>query len=783
VFVKVALDLPLDSLFTYKVSGWELYPPEVGKRAVVPFGPKNRLTTGIVVEVCHEEPEADFEVKEVLDFPDPYPLFTPQLIELAEFTARYYCSSLGEALFSFLPESFVVKEEPVCELVEEGELPPLTEKELALYRLLKERKGTVKLSSLRRLKFKNLSYYLKKLREKGLLKFNYCFKKGSVPKEKWLRFLKDDYRGPKGRQLLNLLKEKGPIPVKRAKELGFSDSVISNLLEKGCAELFEKELLLENRPQELHQPYSVELTPAQKKALNGILKGRGVHLLYGVTGSGKMEVYLQAARRFLEEGKSVIITVPELLLTPELRSRVEAYFGKEFALYHGRLTPREKASTWLKALKGEAQLFLGTRLAVTLPVKNLGLIVVDEEQDPSYKEQQKPYYNARTLAVKRSEIESATTLLVSATPSVETYHRALKGEYKLHYLPHRVSGLKGPKVELLNLKEEKRVGLFTEKLLEALKRTLQDGLQSLLFVSRRGFYSQAFCPACGLVLKCKKCEAPLTYHKSRRQFVCHLCGTRYRPVYRCPECKSRLEFRGYGTERVEEELQLLFPQARVVRLDADTVKDPIKGAKLIKAIKEGEYDFIVGTYLSIKGHNFPNLALVGVLVADALSGAPDFRASERIFQSLVHAVGRVGRFRPGYAVVQAFDPQAPAIKAAVEGNYSTFYSYELAYRRQLWYPPYSLGVLLEFQLSSKEKEPLLKKCYKELSERLSERFKVPKLAPAPIPFLNGAYRYLSYLRTDPSFWQENLPYLKKVLSSAVPSSIRYKIDVEPNRIL
>ena len=782
MFVEVALDIPLDQTFTYRLTGYESFPPEVGKRVIVPFGKGDRLKTGIIVSIKEETP-LSCEIKDVFDVPDPYPLFTEETLKLCRFVSEYYCSSFGEALFRFLPEGFVVEENLKLKVNREfsGKLSPNEEKIFSL--LLSSSSGALSLSTLKkRLSISNFNDCVKRLVKKGAVELLEEIKKDAVKRVPYLKFVSDNYTG-KGkvlRELLSHLKEKGVVPLSEVYR-SFSYSVVKKACELGLAEVVYERELEEVRRQELKDKRRVKLTAEQERALSQILNP-GVHLLYGVTGSGKMEVYLQAAKRVVDSGKRVIILVPELLLTPELRARVEAYFG-EVGVFHGKLTRRERVSVWLSALLGRYSVFIGTRPAVLLPVKDLGLIVVDEEQDPSYKEQQKPYYNARDVAVHRAKILKIPAVLVSATPSVESYKRAKEGAYTLTHLKNRVTGLPLPEVELLDLKTEPRKGIFTEKLLKVLERVVDRGNQALLYISRRGYYSQGFCPKCGYVAECKYCKVSLTYHRAKNLFVCHICGRRYRPIFRCPRCGAPLEFKGYGTERVEEELKKLYPNWNIVRLDLDTVKDPFKGAQLIKEIKEGKHSVIVGTNIAVKGHNFPRLTFVGILIADLLGGAPDFKASERIFQSIVHAVGRAGRFQPGSAIVQAYDTEKPSVKCAVKYRFDEFYEGELLSRKLFGYPPYSVGVLLEFQLEKQKKLQKLKEAYETLSLKLSDDFKFPKLNPAPIPKLKGRYRYIAFLTTS----EENLlKKLKRLREEGEllfrPLSIRYKIDVDPVRI-
>ncbi len=784
MFVEVALDLPLERTFYYRVSKNTSFSPSLGKRVIVPFGSRDLLRTGVIVSIREEVDVPVERVKEVFDIPDDFSLFTEKTLKLCQWIAEYYCCSLGEVLFSFLPSSFEITEALYVQLRDFSgvKLSPAEEK---IVEVLKA-KGRVKLSILKRLVRISVFYQaVRSLLQKGVIVGEEAVKRDSIPRERFLVLRKEEeVKGPKARVLLEILKDRGKIAIREVKTLGISPSVISRLEKRGIVGIVEEEVTLKNKPQVLEDKRDVQLTPSQKRAFDSVVSSKkGVFVLQGVTGSGKMEVYLKIASEVVRRGKSVLVLVPELMLTPELRARVESYFGNNIGFYHGKLTPREKASTWLKAVRGETSVFIGTRSAVLLPIKNLGLIVVDEEQDSSYKEQQKPYYHARAVSIKRGEIEEFPVLLVSATPSVETFYMAKRGLYKRLELKERVSTVPLPYVKLVNLQEAERVNIFSRELLAAIENTVKKGEQVLLFINRRGFFSQAFCPNCGFISECDDCAVPLVYHKSERKLICHICGKRYRPIYRCPVCGTKLEFKGYGTERVEEEIRILFPGFRVVRIDQDTVKDPSRAAQLIKEIKSGSYDIVVGTQIAIKGHNFPKLTLVGILIADLLGAAPDFMTSERIFQTIVHATGRAGRFKPGAAIVQAFKPELPAVKYAVEHKYEEFYEEELLARKLLNYPPFTKGVLLEFQVDSLSSFKSLNEKFESIKEKLSSFFSVPDLSPAPIPRVSGRYRFISFLRTNS---EEKLMEGNVFIKDNFPKhfrNVRFRVEVDPVKVV
>jgi len=773
--IDVAVDIPVKGVFAYRVPERLTGKVGIGKRVIVPFGKRDLLRTGIVVSVSADPRQ---NLKEVFDVPDDFPLFTESTVKLARLMAERYASNLGETLFSFLPKSLTRFESIYVRLT--GRKGRLTEAERRVVDLLSGRKEGVALSLLSRRVGPSVYRVVGSLILKGVVERYERLVEEELPRRKFLRLTGSSApNGRRAKELFGLLM-KGDIELKDAISLGFSRGVIRRLVEKGVVEVYEKVVPVPVKPQELADNRSVELTPSQKRAYESILSsGRGTFLLYGVTGSGKMEVYLKVAAELFRKGKSVLLLVPELLLTPELRARVESYFGKEIGVYHSRLSTRERVSTWLRVARGDVRVVLGTRMALMLPLRDLGLIVVDEEQDPSYKEQQKPYYSARDMAVKRGEIEGCPVILVSATPSVESYYRAKVGEYRLLELKERVSSYPLPIIRVVDLKREERVSIFSKKLLDSIENTVKRGEQVLLFINRRGYFSSSFCPGCGFVPQCESCAVPLTYHKSRNLMLCHVCGRSYRTLFRCPKCGTRLEFKGYGTERVEEELGIIFPHLKIVRFDSDTVRNHRRAVKLIKDVKDGKYDLIVGTQVISKGLNFPKLTLVAILMADVQFSSPDFRRSERIFQTVVHTTGRAGRFRYGAAIVQAFNVELPSIRYAVNYDFDGFYRSEIEARKIFNYPPFSYPVLLEFQLPSQKSFERLNAKFQNLKKRVSEFFSVPPLTPAPIPKVSGRYRFLSFLRASS---EESLIRGVKILSEEMPRifrGIRYKVVVEP----
>ena len=442
-------------------------------------------------------------------------------------------------------------------------------------------------------------------------------------------------------------------------------------------------------------PPTPVLNPEQQNALDEICRAlespeKAPVLLHGVTASGKTEIYLQAVERVLEKGRGAIVLVPEIALTPQLTSSFRQRFGEKVAVLHSRLTGRERRQEWNRLREGLASIAIGARSAVFAPVQSLGLIVLDEEHETSYKQDSQPRYHCREVAEKRAEIAGALLVMGSATPSLESYHRAEQGEYRLVELTRRVESRPLPPVQVVDLREELREGnrsIFSRRLQESLRRTWEKGEQAILFLNRRGFATFVVCRQCGFSLRCLNCDVAYTYHQAEQRLRCHYCD-RQRPMpSRCPGCGSSfLRQFGLGTQRVEEEARRLLPRARIVRIDLDTLK---KSAEDLAALNRGEWDLLIGTQLVAKGLDFPRVTLVGVVTADISLNLPDFRCGERTFQLLTQVAGRAGRGeQPGEVIVQTYFPQHYSLLTASGHDYRSFYRAELQYRQRWYYPPF-----------------------------------------------------------------------------------------------
>ncbi len=564
---------------------------------------------------------------------------------------------------------------------------------------------------------------------------------------------------------------------------------------------------------------NLELTSEQRDALSRIIAAADAKdtkpiLLHGVTGSGKTEVFLRATEHVLKKGKKALILVPEISLTPALLSLFARRFGDRAGIFHSKLTPAQRRDQWERAYRGEVDVMIGVRSAVFAPLARLGLIVVDEEHEATYKQERAPHFNARDVAVVSGSIFKCPVVLCGATPSLETFHNSVRGKYQYIFLSQRVDSRPLADVKVIDMRQEaqKSSSILADEASDAVGRTLAAGEQALLFMNRRGFSPFLICSKCGHVFRCDHCDITLTYHSARSSLVCHLCGTR-RPVpTQCDACRSdQIKFIGFGTEKVQEEAARLFPDARILRMDSDAISTRRKYERALSAVTRGEVDIIVGTQIVAKGHNFPHLTLVVVVLADTILNLPDFRAAERTFQLLTQVSGRPGRFsrrsckaanevchaKRGTVLLQTYSPEHYAIKAAAAQDYTSFFEQEMKFRTRLGLPP--LTRLASLLVSGKDYKRTSRaaECVGEvLRAGQSDNIHILGPAEAPIAKLKDRYRFQAFVRSYSStrlhsFLLERLKALKLVRHGVSggqrakmgPSDIRVTVDVDPASML
>jgi primosomal protein N' (replication factor Y) len=803
--VEVAVGIPVSKTFHYLIPERMWGSLQVGMRVLVPF--KGRKVTGFAIDLFDRPPEGIKEkLREVEDLLDEAPLLDQQMLRFYRWISDYYLYPLGEVIKTGLPPGLHLKSELILSLTDEG-LKTLTQGSLEPVQenVLRKIEKCGKISLKKALKF--LSGEISRsqifsLKKKGLLNID-AELEGKEVKPKFERIIR--YEGgeslqPVSKKQLKILKwveERGKVPYPELNKVFKSPSkAIESLQAKGLLSITHCEVCRDFSVQSELKTYpKPELTSDQEEVLGEILRGIlskrfSPFLIHGVTASGKTEVYLRAIEEVLRQGKEAVILVPEISLTPQLLSRFKDRFEEKLALLHSGLSKGERYDQWRRIWRGEAKIALGARSAVFAPFKNVGILIVDEEHDPSYKQEEKLKYHARDLAVVRAKEAEATLLLGSATPSLESFYNAEKGKFRLLSLPERIGKKPLPKVEVVNMKNEK--GLLSEKLNAALQKNIKEKKQSLLFLNRRGFANFILCPECGFTYKCPNCSVTLTHHLKDRSLQCHYCDYRIKAPGDCPRCEGhRLQGMGIGTERLEEEIRALFPEGEIGRMDRDTTSRKHSHHQILKRLESGKTDILIGTQMIVKGHDFPNVTFVGVVSADTSLHFPDFRSSERTFQLLTQVAGRAGRGEvPGEVVVQTFSPEHYSILRAKDHDFDGFYREEIGFRRALEYPPFSR--LINFRLVGNN-EKTTKRITEEMGKIGQALLKkgygkgIELLGPSTAPFakMRGKFRWQMMAKGKSS---QLLHQFAKALAQQMEIQIRGKsvnldIDVDPVFIL
>jgi len=803
MFVRVAVPIPSVQTFTYAVPEMFISAIAVGKRVLVPFG--KRQVTGFIVELL-DEVVCNQRVREILDLPDPEPLFNTEDLIFYEWISRYYLHPLGKVLGEILPGGIAIQSERwLCR--SDGAATPdhrLSGRQKEILEHLTDCPKGIPLSRLRGALGKSDLYGdLHFLEAAGLVISEERLNRPAVrpKKEKWVALCPALPTGlsltAKQSALVRFLRERGEMPVIDLHDFFKNPLAALRTLEnKGILRVFDKEVSRGPAPAPTigKNENGISLNDAQTMVLDEVRKciasGRfSPCLLYGVTGSGKTEVYLRAIAEVLGGGGGAIYLVPEIALTAQLLSRIGSRFPKqEIAVLHSGISQSARYDQWKRIRRGEVRVVVGARSALFAPAPNLRLIVVDEEHDPSYKQDDRLRYNARDLALVRGRFAETTVILGSATPAIQSYFHAVEGRYRVLTLPARIDDRPLPRVEVVDLRSERDerglTPLLSRTLIEAIRKTLADGRQTLLFLNRRGFHTYLFCPDCGHVFSCPNCDISLTHHASEAVLKCHHCDFTVKIASRCPSCKgSRVRSYGAGTERVEEEVKKLFPTARIARMDSDTTPRPGDSGRILRDLDRGEIDILIGTQMITKGHDFPAITLVGVVAADASLNIPDFRAAERTFQILTQVSGRGGRGdQPGRVVIQTFTPDHYSIRRAQEHDYAGFFADELPLRRQLAYPPFSRLIGLQFSSLKKEEG---KRAVAEFGARARElaltmtggKTEVIGPAESPLARIRGRYRWQLLLKGKES---RSLHLLsQKLLEGAGHDGLEIQIDVDP----
>lgn len=799
VIVDVAA-YPVDRPFDYLIPVEMQELIECGSRVRVPFGPRSVL--GFVVSIKNETDLSIAKLKPITKLLDIEPVLTSEMLTLAKWLKHETICYEIDVLQAMLPSALRAKYEKFVSLqvnVEQLSFllqPYFTKTKKVNYKifekdqLLHELKIAIKQNQV---VIENVVKQQGNIKEVRKVKIN-------DSKEDLQSIYENISNRAKKQKLLvewmmNHIDEVFE-PKEILDEVNCSDAVLHSVIELGAAEFIHEEVFRDVFTKDVKKTDFLDLTEEQAGALKQVInameqKVSETFLLHGITGSGKTEIYLQAIERCLKDGKEAIVLVPEISLTPQMTERFRSRFGEQVAVMHSGLSVGEKYDEWRKIHEGRVKVVVGARSAVFAPFENVGILIIDEEHESTYKQEDTPRYHARDVAIWRSKYHQCPVILGSATPSLESFARAKKNVYKLLTLKNRaVSHSLLPEVQIVDMREELKNGnrsMFSEKLVEAIRVRLEKKEQMVLFLNRRGYSSFVMCRDCGTVVQCENCDISLTYHRSNEKLKCHYCGFEQWIPTTCPECQSdHIRYFGTGTQKVEEEIAKLFPEARVLRMDVDTTKTKGSHEQILEMFGDGKADILLGTQMIAKGLDFPNITLVGVLSADTSLHLPDFRSAEKTFQLLTQVSGRAGRHSlPGEVFIQTYTPEHYAIELAKVQHYEPFYEREMWTRHQAGYPPYYYLALI--QISHEDvlmASEYAGKAADYLRSNLSFNVSIIGPTASSISRLQNRYRYqcLIKYKVEPNLIDTFIQLIKIYRSDWIKKGIQLSVDLNPSSI-
>ncbi|WP_252235396.1 primosomal protein N' [Clostridium sp. ZS1] len=717
----------VDRPFTYKIPDEFMDKVDVGYRVKVPFGKGNRNVDGFIFRILTEELEFKYKIKCIVDVCEDYAILTKLDIDLINFLRNKYLCKYIDGIRLLIP--------------------------VGIMKGLKNKK-------------RHVIYTAKQLDNEKFKKDNYI---------KLYEFISQN--------------EGSFTKSEITKENGFSSYSLNKLIEAGILKS-EEQVVFRYNIKSYSEYASKTLTLEQQKAFDTIVNGNEKkYLIKGVTGSGKTEVYMHLVAEMLKQGKGCIVLVPEIALTPQMIERFKGRFGSNISLFHSRLSDGERFDEWFRIKEGKSKLVIGARSALFLPMQNLGLIIIDEEHETTYKSEQNPKYNTIEVAEFITEMQGSKLILGSATPSIQSYYKSLKDEYKLIEMNKRVNKKDMPRFDIIDMREELKsnnLSLFSRTLYNEIDKNLKNKNQTILFLNRRGMSTFISCRSCGYVFKCPECDVSMTYHKNG-YLICHYCGRAEREQKTCPKCKSKyVKYFGAGTERVETEVKKHFPKARVLRMDVDTTRHKNSHESIYNSFKNGEGDILIGTQMIAKGLDFPNVTLVGVLAADISINIPDYRCGERTFQIITQVSGRAGRGeKDGLVIVQTYTPNHYSLIHAKNADYKSFFEEEIRFRSLMDNPPFTK--ILVINGTSKFEEKLKNFMYnlqKEL-EKLIIGTELTLLGPVPciITKLKDKYRWQIIIKGNLSDkFNKKVKDTLYLLNKSVYNEIRISIDINPNNM-
>ncbi len=765
MFVNVALPLPIYQLFTYSVPDEFAELINIGARVTVPF--KNVYYDGFIVDIFNEIPQTEFEIKPIYDILDFQPVLSEKLLQFYKFISNYYITPLGEVLnYATIPGTDLHIETYISLNNISSHINIIAEKKYTeLFEALKSYQK-IELKSLTKiLKKNNLNAFLKKLEKDGILKIETKILPKKV-KDKTVKFVRILKNYDEIKEILSKLSKKSVSQIELGifiiengiKEIELKTLIeisnckthtIKSLEQKGILEIYDEivDRIFENKYKEDHK--KIVLNKAQKSIFDTIFKSIeknifDTFLLHGVTASGKTQIYIELVKKVIEQNKNALILVPEISLTPQIVARFQNNFGDIVTFVHSKMSVSYKQDVWKGIYSGKYKIVIGPRSAIFTPLENLGIVIVDEEHDSGYKQtDQMPTYNARDLAVYKAKLYNCVAILGSATPSIESLYNCKIGKYKYLSLTQRVNKINQPTIEIINLREQNNDNkYFSFKLLKKIEEKLEKKEGIIILQNLKGFAPRVICKDCGNIHQCKYCSVPLVYHLNSNQLQCHYCGYSESFEHNCKKCGSPdYQMLGSGTEKIEDELQNIFPDAVIRRVDADSITNKDVLSKILNDFKQKKIDILVGTQILSKGLDFPHLSLVGVINADTLISIPNYKTEEKAMQILHQVSGRAGRSDiPGEVIIQTFNPENKFFEYLKQNKYLDFAEEHLMLRQKLKYPPFNKMIIVE--IKSKEQKLALQ-IAKEFYSLLPKvkYFTATKPLEAPIFLLNKHYRY------------------------------------------
>jgi len=790
-YIEIALPINSDRTFTY--SHPENTSPVIGQRVLVNFN--YRLKTGIIIALL-DKPECDeYKVKNILEIIDDDPIINEELFSFARWISKYYYCPIGLVFKAMLPSGINVNTFQKIILKNEHNIK---EASICIIQHLKKNNNETTLAELKESKIPSLFKKIVELEEEGIIEIERKFK-GKIQKKtvNCLKIIEQPQKGdltPKQEELFSCLEYAGQPILMSDIAKKFSYNLIKRLADKKLISIYKKEVY-PNIFSHVHKKESpnFELTEEQSEVLKTIeaqieKNSYKTFLLHGVTSSGKTEVYIRAMKKAMENNKTALLLIPEISLTPQTVERFYSHFGDIIAVLHSKLSERERLHYWNQLRKGKKQIAIGPRSAIFAPLSNIGLIIVDEEHENTYKQHERPpLYNARDMAVLRGKLNNSVVILGSATPYLESYFNTQNNKYTILRMSNRVKNQIHPSITIVDMRqEEDHTQIFSELLKEKIENRLKKKEQILLFQNRRGYASYVQCTKCGHVLQCKDCNISLTYHSYNKKVTCHYCGRERILPRQCPECGGYIfHFGSPGTEKIEHNLEFLFPTARIARMDTDTTTRKDSFQNVFDQFRNGYIDILLGTQMIIKGLDFPNITLVGIVSADVNLNLPDFRASERNFQHITQVAGRAGRSKKkGEVIVQTFNPNHYSIQYAQQQNFKDFIQHELKLRESLHYPPFTKLARILCTLDNEER------LSENMNNIISKMDKYPRKnelrilrpTPAPIGKIRKQYRYHIVIKAkNQQVLHHYIEWFQRI--NNLPNYIKLQIDIDPISLL